>query len=627
VEVHKANQVSMSIITIDFETYYSKEFSLTKFTTEEYIRDKQFEVIGVAVKVDDDETVWFSGTHDETKAWLNQFDWEHSAVLCHNTMFDGAILAWVFDLNPAFYMDTLCMARAIHGVDAGGSLAALVKRYNLGEKGTEVVNALGKKRLDFDGGDLDRYAGYCRNDVDLTYHLFNQLATGFPGEELELIDMTLRMFIHPTLMIDDGLLAGRLEDIRREKTELLNGLKETLKANDEEEVRKKLCSNPQFAKVLKEFGVEPPTKTSPTTGKQTFAFAKNDEGFIALQEHEDPVIQQLCAVRLGTKSTLEESRIERFIRIRGRNRGRLPIPLKYYGAHTGRWSGMDSVNLQNLPSRDKKKKTLKNSVVAPPDHVVINSDSSQIEARVLAWLAGQTDVVEQFRRGEDVYSIFASKVYGRSISKADPIERFVGKTCVLGLGYGTGALKLRHTLKTQPPGADLTEDECKRIVSVYRQQNDKIPKLWEECDHALNALMQGVQRSFTLGHGGALWITPDGIGLPNHLHIRYNNLRIENGKPIYDSRKGPVNIWGGAMVENVVQALARIIVGQQMLKIREKYRPVLTVHDAAVIVVPKVEVDEALDFVTKVMSTPPDWCPDLPVACEAKWGESYGSCG
>jgi DNA polymerase len=617
----------MSIITLDFESYYSKEFSLTKFTTEEYIRDKQFEVIGVAVKVDDDETVWFSGTHDETKAWLNQFDWQHSALLCHNTLFDGAILAWVFDLNPAFYMDTLCMARAIHGVDAGGSLAALVKRYNLGEKGTEVVNALGKKRLDFDSGDLDRYAGYCRNDVDLTYRLFNQLATGFPGEELELIDMTLRMFIHPTLMIDDGLLAGRLEDIRREKTELLNGLKETLKANDEEEVRKKLCSNPQFAKVLKEFGVEPPTKTSPTTGKQTFAFAKSDEGFIALQEHEDPVIQQLCAVRLGTKSTLEESRIERFIRIRGRNRGRLPIPLKYYGAHTGRWSGMDSVNLQNLPSRDKKKKTLKNSVVAPAGHVVINSDSSQIEARVLAWLAGQTDVVEQFRRGEDVYSIFASKVYRREISKKDPIERFVGKTCVLGLGYGTGALKLRHTLKTQPPGADLTEDECKRIVSVYRQQNDKIPKLWEECDHALNALMQGVQRSFTLGHGGALWITPDGIGLPNHLHIRYNNLRIENGKPIYDSRKGPVNIWGGAMVENVVQALARIIVGQQMLKIREKYRPVLTVHDAAVIVVPKVEVDEALDFVTKVMSTPPDWCPDLPVACEAKWGESYGSCG
>ncbi len=617
----------MSVITLDFETYYSKEFSLTKFTTEEYIRDKQFEVIGVAVKVNDDETEWFSGTHEETKAWLHQFDWEHSALLCHNTLFDGAILAWIFGINPALYLDTLCMARAIHGVDAGGSLAALVKRYNLGEKGTEVVNALGKKRLDFDSGDLDRYAGYCRNDVDLTYRLFNQLAAKFPGEELELIDMTLRMFIHPTLMIDDGLLSDRLDEVREEKNKLLSGLKEVLKVETEEEVRKKLCSNKQFAKVLEEHGIKPPTKTSPTTGKETFAFAKNDEGFIALTEHEDPVIQQLCAVRLGTKSTLEESRIERFIRIRGRNRGRLPIPLKYYGAHTGRWSGMDSVNLQNLPSRDKRKKTLKNSVVAPPDHVVINSDSSQIEARVLAWLAGQTDVVEQFRRGEDVYSIFASKVYGREISKKDPIERFVGKTCVLGLGYGTGALKLRHTLKTQPPGADLTEEECKRIVSVYRTENDKIPDLWKECDRALNAMMKGVDESFSLGHGGALWITSDGIELPNHLHIRYNNLRLEEDKVTYDSRKGAVSIWGGAMVENVVQALARIIVGQQMLKIREKYRPVLTVHDAAVIVVPKVEVEEALDFVTKVMSTPPDWCPDLPVACEAKWGESYGSCG
>jgi DNA polymerase len=288
---------------------------------------------------------------------------------------------------------------------------------------------------------------------------------------------------------------------------------------------------------------------------------------------------------------------------------------------------MDAVNLQNLPSRDKKKKTLKNSVVAPPGHVVINCDSSQIEARVLAWLAGQASVVEQFRKGEDVYSIFASKIYGREISKKDPVERFVGKTCILGLGYGTGALKLRHTLKTQPPGADITEEEAKRYVTVYRTENNKIPDLWAECDRALNAMMKGSKKSFSLGFGEALWITPDGIELPNHLHIRYANLRLdENGKMIYDSRKGPVNIWGGSMVENVVQALARIIVGEQMIKIREKYRPVLTVHDAAVMVVPKAEATEAVDFITKVMSTAPDWCADLPVACEAKWGESYGEC-
>jgi DNA polymerase len=542
-------------------------------------------------------------------------------------LFDGAILAWIFNVKPAFYMDTLCMARAIHGVDAGGSLAALVERYNLGKKGTEVVDALGKKRLDFTAGDLAQYGNYCINDVNLTFNLFNRLSERFPGTELELIDLTLRMFIDPMLMIDDALLMDRLEEIRAEKMELLGGLKDVLKAENEEEVRKKLCSNKQFAKVLENHGIKPPTKTSPTTGKETFAFAKNDEKFIELQEHEDPVIQQLCAVRLGTKSTLEESRIERFIHIRGRNRGRLPIPLKYYGAHTGRWSGMDAVNLQNLPSRDKKKKTLKNSVVAPPGHVVINCDSSQIEARVLAWLAGQASVVEQFRKGEDVYSIFASKIYGREISKKDPVERFVGKTCILGLGYGTGALKLRHTLKTQPPGADITEEEAKRYVTVYRTENNKIPDLWAECDRALNAMMKGSKKSFSLGFGEALWITPDGIELPNHLHIRYANLRLdENGKMIYDSRKGPVNIWGGSMVENVVQALARIIVGEQMIKIREKYRPVLTVHDAAVMVVPKAEATEAVDFITKVMSTAPDWCADLPVACEAKWGESYGEC-
>jgi len=617
----------MSMITLDFETYYSKEFSLSKYTTEEYIRDKRFEVIGVAVKVDDQPAEWFSGTHNDIGAFLKKFDWQHSALLCHNTLFDGAILAWTFNIKPAFYMDTLCMARAIHGVDAGGSLAALVERYNLGKKGTEVVDALGKKRSEFSDIDLAQYGNYCVNDVNLTFHLFNCLSQRFPGSELELIDMTLRMFIDPLLMIDDGMLMDRLEEIRTEKMELLGSLKEVLKAENEEEVRKKLCSNKQFAKVLESHGITPPVKVSPTTGKETFAFAKNDEKFIELQHHEDPVVQQLCAVRLGTKSTLEESRIERFISIRGRNRGRLPIPLKYYGAHTGRWSGMDAVNLQNLPSRDKKKKTLKNSVVAPPGHVVINCDSSQIEARVLAWLAGETSVVEQFRKGEDVYSIFASKIYGRTISKKDPVERFVGKTCILGLGYGTGALKLRHTLKTQPPGADITEEEAKRYVTVYRTENSKIPDLWAECDRALNAMMKKTKKSFSLGFGEALWITPDGIELPNHLHIRYANLRLdENGKMIYDSRKGPVNIWGGSMVENVVQALARIIVGEQMLKLRETYRPVLTVHDAAVMVVPKAEAAEAVDFITKVMSTAPDWCADLPVACEAKWGESYGEC-
>ena len=619
----------MSFVALDFETYYAKDFSLSKMTTEEYIRDPRFEVIGVGLKIDDAPAEWFTGTHQEIKARLDKIDWSESALLCHNTQFDGGILSFVFGIVPAYYFDTLCMARAIHGVEAGGSLKALAERYRLGIKGDEVINALGKYRKDFSAEDLARYGAYCINDVDLTYKLFNVLMSDyFPQSELDLIDMTLRMYTQPVLQVNDALLIERLEEIKQEKTELLHSLKANLKCETEEDVRKKLASNPQFAQVLIDHGVEPPKKVSPTTGKETWALAKNDEGFIALSEHENPFIQQLCAVRLGTKSTIEESRIERFIGIGSRNRGRLPIPLKYYGAHTGRWAGSDSVNFQNLPSRDKKKKTLKNSVSAPDGHIVINCDSSQIEARVLAWLAGQDDVTEQFRKGDDVYSIFATKIYKQPISKANPVERFVGKTCILGLGYGTGAAKLRHTLKTQPPGADLPEDECKRIVDLYRNTNDKIVELWRECDYALNCIMSWPEgkKPFYLGARKCVTIDSKGVRLPNGLYIRYPNLRVEDDKTVYDSRKGTVSIWGGAMVENVVQALARIIVGEQMLNMRDTYRPVLTVHDAAVVVTHKDQKDEALAFITQVMSTPPEWAAGLPVACEAKYGESYGEC-
>lgn len=619
----------MSFVTLDFETYYAKDFSLTRMTTEEYIRDPRFEVIGVGIKIDDDKTQWFSGTYAETKARLNQIDWSSSALLCHNTQFDGAILSFIFDIVPAYYFDTLCMARAIHGVDAGGSLSALVERYALGKKGTEVVNALGKNRVDFSTEDLNRYASYCINDVDLTHDLFNKLAAGFPEAELDLIDMTLRMYTQPVLRVDQTLLRNRLDEIKQEKRTLLRGLMDTLQVGDEEEVRKKLASNPQFAAILTDSEIPVPTKISPTTGKETYALAKNDEGFIALLEHEDPFIQQLCAVRLGTRSTIEESRIERFINIGARNRGRLPIPLKYYGAHTGRWAGADAVNFQNLPSRDKQKAALKRSVLAPEGHVVINCDSSQIEARVLAWLAGQDELVKQFANGEDVYSVFASKIYNRPISKANPVERFVGKTCILGLGYGTGAAKLRHTLKTQPPGADLDEDKCQAIVDLYRQTNDKIPKLWTAANNAIKHIVMWTDelQEFSLGEHDALRVNRLGIRLPNGLYIRYPGLHMnENNKLIYKSRKGEVTLWGGSVVENVVQALARIIVGEQMLVLRERYRPVLTVHDAAVIVVPEGELQEALAFIRQVMSTPPKWATGLPVACEAKYGRSYGEC-
>ena len=328
----------MDLITIDFETYYDRDFSLSKITTEEYVRSKQFEVIGIGVKVNNEETQWASGTHEELKQWLqSSFNWADAGVLAHNAMFDGAILSWHFGINPRIWFDTLCMGRAIHGVEVGGSLKALAERYGLGEKGTEVLNAIGKRRLNFSDADLSRYGDYCINDVNLTYKLFNKMVRKFPKQELKIIDLTLRMFIEPILELDKGLLEGHLRDVQMKKERLLL---------DSAADRDDLMSNPKFAELLKSYGVTPPMKISPATGKETFAFAKNDEEFKALLEHEDYRVQALVAARLGTKSTLEETRTMRFMEIA--SRGALPVPIRYYAAHTGRFGGDDKINLQNL---------------------------------------------------------------------------------------------------------------------------------------------------------------------------------------------------------------------------------------------------------------------------------------
>ncbi len=614
----------MNLITLDFETYYDTGFSLSRLTTEEYIRSSEFEMIGVGVKVNDAPAYWVSGSRETIFNSLKKLPWRDSMLLCHNTMFDGAILAWFCKISPAMYLDTLCMARALHGVDAGGSLKALAERYEIGEKGEEVIHAKGKRLIDFQPDELHRYGQYCINDVELTYKLFSKMAKHFSQQEIKLIDTTLRMFTHPMLYIDTQLLEERLAELKQEKQDLLAGLIDKLECADEEEVRQKLASNPKFAALLKDFGVEPPMKVSPRTGKETYALAKNDEGFIALTEHEDTFIQQ--------------SRIQRFIDVAARNGNRMPVPLKYYGAHTGRWAGSDKINFQNLPSRDKKKKALKNAVVAPDGYVVINSDSSQIEARILVWLAGQTDVVQMFAEGRDVYSEFATKVYNRKISKADPIERFVGKTCILGLGYGTGAAKLQHTLKTQPPGAVIELDEAKRIVNIYREENDKIPDLWNECDRVLQDLIDGpvrgerdwVKKPYYIGAQKCVKATPEGILLPSGFYIRYPELKLDTSEDksrmVYKSRKGPVNIWGGGVVENIVQGLARCVVAEQMLMIGERYRPALTVHDSVVCIAPEDEAEEAMEFIVQCMNTQPEWAKGLPITCEAKFAKSYGEC-
>ena len=605
----------MQIITLDFETYYSQSFSLSKVTTEEYIRSPEFETIGVSVKVDDGEAVWFSGSWADTKNFLNRFDWDNAVAVAHNAVFDMAILNWVYDIRPKRIVDTLSMARAL---GAGSvSLASLVKEYKLGEKGDEVINALGMRRLDFDAAALRRYAAYCKNDTELTYKLFNVLGPDFPVSELRLIDLTIRMFTEPTLELDAVKLKDHLFNVQKVKGDLLL----SVAANQEV-----LMSNPKFALALKNMGVAAPTKISPTTDKETFAFGKNDEDFKALLEHEDVRVQALVAARLGVKSTLEETRTERFIGIA--KRGKLPIPLRYYAAHTGRWGGDDKVNMQNLP----RKSPLKDAMLAPKGYMLIDSDSSQIEARTLAWLAGQKDLVEAFETGEDVYKIMASKIYNKPEADITKDERFVGKTTILGCGYGMGATKFKKQLKVF--NVDVTEGEAQGIIDTYRKSYPAIPKLWRKAGSILDTITENKTEKF--GRDDLLVAEgKKGILLPNGLYLRYPNLRTskdEDGMPeyVYDTKKGkttaPNRIYGGKVVENVCQALARIIIGEQMLLIAKKYKVVMTVHDAIGCVVPEGEAGTGQEFIELCMRIRPTWAPDLPLNCEAGAGKSYGDC-
>ena len=605
----------MNILTIDFETYYSREFSLTKVTTEEYVRSPEFEAIGVAVQVDDGKPEWFSGDGESMHQFLTRYDWANSLALAHNAPFDGAILKWVYGLSPKGWLDTLSMGRALHGTEVGGSLKVLAQHYGLGEKGTEVENALGLHRADFSPAQLDRYGDYCKNDVALTWELFGQMSKGFPAVELRLIDLTVRMFTEPVLRLHKGDLISHLANVQYVKEAALG-------VYDKDD----LMSNPRFAALLEELNVKPPMKVSPATGKQTYAFSKTDEEFKALLEHPNLEVQTLVAARLGTKSTIEETRTERFIGIA--ERGALPVPLRYYAAHTGRWGGDDKLNLQNLP----RNSPLKGAIIAPDGYMMIDSDSSQIEARTLAWLAEQDDLVDAFDRGEDVYKIMASAIYGKDATEITKDERFVGKTTILGCGYGMGAKKFQAQLKNFNVAIDL--DEATRIIDTYRATYPKITELWKSAASALKAILQNQQT--TLGRGGVLKVEgKDGILLPNMLYLRYPNLRLlqnDEGKTelVYDTKRGkaliPTRIYGGKVIENVCQALARIVIGEQMLLVAKKYRVVMTVHDAIACIVPYHDVKIAKEYVEMCMRTRPDWGMELPLNCEAGYGTSYGAC-
>ena len=607
----------MLAVTLDFETYYSKKYSLSKLTTEEYITGGEFEVIGFSIKLGNTPTVWYTGTHQELTKILDQFDWPNIVLICHNTFFDASILSFYYGIWAAKYIDTLSMARALHGIAVGGPLAKLAEHYGIGVKGTEVVAAEGKHRKDFTPEELNNYGDYCINDTELTHALCLKLMPHFSMTELSLIDITIKMAVQPILEADYTMLEAHLDEVRQAKQILLDKL-----AIDKTEI----MSNLKFSKMLEDFGVTVPMKTSPTTGKQTLALAKTDEGLTDLLGHEDEKVRTLVEIRLGVKSSIEETRTERFMGITKRIRY-LPVPLFYYGAATGRWTAASgqAVNFQNLPRISK----IKQAIHAPKGSVIVASDLSNIELRVGLWLADEHDKLKLLGGGLDLYKDFASKAFNVPYNDVDKKQRFIGKTSSLSLIFGVGAAKLQESIRAGI-GVDIGEDEAKRIVKLYREEYSNVKAAWQSCGLAITQIDTGKQG--VLGYNDLLVV--DGknrIRLPSGLYLKYPQLHQEKGangyrEYQYKLRNGWDKLYPGKLYNNCVQALARCVMGEAMVRIQKRYPIILTIHDAVYIIAPEDEAQAALRFLDEEMCKVPEWMPNIPLAAESHYGYTLASC-
>lgn len=643
---------------VDFETYYStRDYTLSKLTTSQYVLDSRFETIGVGLGLGAALPVWFSGTHEYLRKVLSKIPWERTLVIAHNAIFDGAILEWIYGFRPAKYFCTMMGSRPYVAPYTGRmSLGSVAKFLSLGEKGDEVVRADGKHRKDFSPSELAAYGGYCCNDVVLTCCAFEKLAQWLPDDERDLIDQTIKKFTRPVLKLDQPSLQKRRDEVVYEREVLRTELVELFDSQNllvgVEPIEKPMVveaamrSRPQFAKVLEAQGVTMPKKKSKTAKddlgqpKETLAMAKTDAEFMELLTHDNEAVRQLVAARLKLASNMEESRLVRFDEIAALDVGNntlLPVPLLYYGAHPGRFAGLDKINLQNLPrikfladgkTPDPDSGWLRRSIVAPDGCVIVAGDLSQIEARIVATLAGCYDLIRQFQQKLDTYGLFATRVYGRPINKKnDPVERFVGKTCILGLGYGMGWAKfLLQMLLAKVKGMDAAQ--AKRIVYLYRDTFREIPLLWAQLEQYLGKCVDPAAL-LTLG---PLTFTHERIGLPNGMPLIYPGLKAgRDGLEFTSKRKsedGNSNkLWGGAITENVVQALARIVISRAELRLaRAGLRAALQVHDELVYCVPEKHAEKVKRAVEIALRMPVDFLPRLPVDCEVGIGKSYAEC-
>lgn len=707
--------------TLDFETYYTAKdngaYSLSYMTNEEYIRDPRFELIGVSLKPADHPSRWFSGTHAEIRDWVRgATDWSKVMVIGQNSAeFDNLILNEVLGIRPAAYADTRQLGRALGNGRDSYSLDAMAKRYGLAPKGQQVKTYINKRRADFTPWELADYGSYCGNsqvtgvdgDTDLTWKLYKLFAGHLPPIEMYMASMVAKMYAEPRLHLDRALLSALLNDLLLRKQGTMERVAGILGVDPNlsveariAETKRLLGKDAVLAGVLKnQYDVDPPMKLSKKqknpdgTPKAVYAFAKTDEGMEALLEFEDESdpegaedIQALASARLSVKSTIAESRLQRFLGVS--QRGALPVPLVYGKTHTHRLAGGQKLNMQNMTgTRPINAKTLfgtlirtprgierlynynkqteqvmcqdgmifnqkdaagelqvwvaglRDCIIAPPGFKIIVVDSSQIELRVCHMLAGQLDTVDELRRGIDVYSSFASTIYGRPITKGDKKERQHGKVGMLQLQYQAGWKSFKNAARIMG-GVRLNEDQAMNTVNVYRDRFTEVRRFWHTCQRGIESMARGGGRY--LDQWGIVRVEHNRLAMNGFAPLDYHNLRQElisfDGEDpqlqwVYDDKelRYPKRIYGGSVTENLCQWLARNIVLNQTAVLESRWGSydrqgegvVLSVHDEAVLCVREDRAEACLADAIQEFAVPPSWWQQLPVKGEGGIGNRY----
>lgn len=614
----------MAIITLDFETYYDNDYSLRRMTYEEYVRDPRFEAIMCSIHIpSENELYWVKG--DEIGKELQRLELYKHVQLAHNNAFDAFILADHFGISAMGYACSMNMARVAENSKGSVSLDNLSRKHNLKPKGAYVHNMLGVRARDMNSGDWESYADYCMRDSENCTSLYNIYRPHFSKQDMNLISETIRWGAECKYEVDNELLIPYLADLKQAREDRLQNLADAYSVTTTQ-FRSMLRSPKVFASLLEDAGVEPPMKIN-AKGKEAFAFAKDDLAFQELAEHENERVVALYETKIGTTSSIAETRTQSFINIG--TRGRMPFPLIPFKAHTGRHGATQKLNTQNLPKRGGDK-TIRRSMKAPKDHAVLTCDLSQVEARRIAALAGQENLITQFANGEDVYSIFGTGFYGREISKKTPVERNVSKECILSLGFGAGWKSFKDRMKGNY-GIDMTESEAKAIVKYYRSSYPDVVRFWDECHEAVLAMFHGYEYKF--GANKELTAVKGEIILADGWRLRYDDITFDGyddyGREQFSymshAKRCRMKLYRGGIANNVTQGSATRIFHWQLFQMRrENLLMCGAVHDELNTIAHIKDMFTVYEQMTRIMKTTPDWASNTPVDCEFDMGWNYG---